>query len=85
MTNWTGYRQPRAAGGGGLNGYFAPRAKQQWDIGQIVNVGFVKGLVVKAKAASQGWALWQPATNRFYNFVPHMGLTRCDSFEQAAS
>lgn len=70
-----------------INSHFTgyrPRATQQWSIGQVVNVGFIKGLVVKAKA-SEGWALWQPATNRFYNFVPHMGIVRCDTFEQAVA
>lgn len=64
-------------------------AKQAWEVGQIVNVGFVKGLVVKEKVATPGdfrpdcYVLWQPSTNRFYNFQPHFGLVRCDSIEDA--
>jgi len=64
-------------------------AKQAWEVGQVVNVGFVKGLVVKAKVPTPGdhrpdcYALWQPGSNRFYSFQPHLGLSRCDSLEQA--
>ena len=53
-----------------------PAAKQAWEVGQIVNVGFIKGLVVKQKVATPGdyrpdfYVLWQPATNRFYSFQP---------------
>lgn len=50
-------------------------ATQRWAIGQVVSVGFVKGLVVKAHANGE-YALWQPATNRSYSFQPHKGLTR---------
>ena len=69
---------------------YSPRpAKQAWEVGQIVNVGFIKGLLVKARVATPGecrpdtYALWQPATNRFYNFQPHLGIVRCDNLEQA--
>ena len=64
-------------------------ARQNWEVGQIVNVGFIKGLVVKEKVATPGdyrpdlYVLWQPATNRFYSFVPHNGLTRCATVEEA--
>jgi hypothetical protein len=83
------YRVPRVAGGGLYNGYSTPRAKQRWEVGQVVNVGFVKGLVVKARVATPGdgrpdvWVLWQPSTNRFYQFQPHLGLTRVDTLAQA--
>jgi hypothetical protein len=65
------------------------RAKQTWQVGDIVKVGFVAGLEVVAKVATPGdglpdlYALWQPSTNRFYQFVPHNGLTRCDSIDKA--
>lgn len=68
---------------------YRPAAKQAWDVGQIVNVGFVKGLVVKEKVATPGdylpdlYVLWQPATNRFYSFVPHNGLCRHESLTEA--
>lgn len=83
------YRQPRVAGGGLYNGHVSPRAKQRWEVGQVVNVGFVKGLVVKARVATPRdcrpdiWALWQPSTNRFYQFQPHLGLSRVDSLTEA--
>ena len=83
------YRVGRAGCGGAYNGHTAPRAKQRWEVGQIVNVGFIKGLVVKARVPTPGdgrpdiWALWQPSTNRFYQFQPHLGLSRVDSLAAA--
>lgn len=83
------YRVGRVAGGGLYNGYPTPRAKQLWEVGQVVNVGFIKGLVVKARVLTPGdgrpdiWALWQPSTNRFYQFQPHLGLSRVDSLAEA--
>ena len=83
------YRVGRAGCGGLYNGYVTPRAKQRWEVDQVVNVGFVKGLVVKARVATPGdgrpdiWALWQPSTNRFYQFQPHLGLSRVDSLTEA--
>ena len=70
---------------------FQERAKQTWEQGDVVNVGFVRGLEVVAKVATPGdykpnlYALWQPSTGRFYSFVPHNGLTRCDSLAEAMS
>lgn len=83
------YRVPRIGGGGLYNGHGSPRAKQRWEVGQVVNVGFVRGLVVKARVLTPGdgrpdiWALWQPSTNRFYQFQPHLGLSRVDSLAEA--
>ena len=83
------YRAPRAAGGGLYNSHATPRAKQRWAVDQIVNVGFIKGLVVKARVLTPGdgrpdiWALWQPSANRFYQFQPHLGLSRVDSLAEA--
>ena len=83
------YHMSRVGGGGLYNGHAAPRAKQRWEIDQVVNVGFIKGLVVKARVLTPGdgrpdiWALWQPSTNRFYQFQPHLGLTRVDSLAEA--
>ncbi len=65
------------------------KIKQNWEIGQIVKVGFVNGLVVKEKIATPGdykpdlYVLWAPSSNRWYSFVPHNGLTRCYSAEEA--
>ena len=64
-------------------------AKQTWQIGDAVNVGFVRGLEVVRRVPTPGdfapdaYALWQPATGRFYRFVPHNGLKRCDSLVEA--
>jgi hypothetical protein len=66
-------------------------AKQNWEIGEIVKIGFVSGLQVLAKVATPGdykpdlYALVQPKTGRFYSFVPHNGLCRHDSLADAMS
>ena len=58
-------------------------AKQSWQIGDTVKVGFVNGLEVVAKIPTPGdwlpdaYALWQPSTGKFYQFVPHNGLRYC--------
>jgi hypothetical protein len=68
---------------------FHRRAKQNWTIGQIVNVGFVTGLEILEKIGTPGnylpdqYVLRQPATGRIYSFVPHNGLTRCASLAEA--
>lgn len=68
---------------------FRTAAKQTWEQGDIVNVGFIRDLKVVAKVATPGdykpdlYALWQPSTGRFYSFVPHNGLVRCDTLQQA--
>lgn len=86
---WNGYRAGRAAGGGALNGHFAPKAKQAWVIGNTISVGFVKGLLVVARIATPGdgrpdcWALLQIGTGRWYQFQPHLGLTRCEDERDA--
>jgi hypothetical protein len=53
-------------------------AKQQWEVGQVVNVGFVKGLVVQGRNADGSYALWQPSSFRRYEFTPHLGLYRVE-------
>ena len=64
-------------------------AKQSWQIGDTVNVGFVRGLEVVQRVPTPGdfapdaYALWQPTTNRFYRFVPHNGLERCEDLTEA--
>lgn len=75
MAQFVGYRAPKSAGGGLQNGYVTPRAKQTWEQGDSVNVGFVRGLEVIAKSEG-GFALWQPSTGKFFRFTPHVGLTR---------
>jgi hypothetical protein len=66
-------------------------AKQKWEIGQIVKVGFVSGLEVIGKVATPGdympdlYVLVQASTKRIYRFVPHNGLTRCATLQEAAA
>ena len=70
---------------------FHRRAKQSWDIGQVVKVGFVSGLQIVKKVATPGnylpdqYVLVQQGTGRIYQFIPHSGLTRCASIEEASA
>lgn len=67
------------------------KSKQNWEIGQIVKVGFVAGLEVIGKVATPGdykpnlYVLVQASTKRIYRFVPHNGLKRCWSLQEAAA
>ena len=62
------------------------KLKQNWDVGALVRVGFMT-LKVEAKVATPGdylpdaYAL--SGNGRFYKFIPHNGLSRCDSLAQA--
>lgn len=63
------------------------RTKQAWEIGNAVKVGFLS-LKVLAKIPTPGD--WMPdayaLTNGkgvFYRFVPHNGLARCASIDEA--
>ena len=64
-------------------------AKQSWQVGDTVKVGFIVGLEVVKKVATPGdyapdaYVLWQPSTDHFYRFVPHSGLQRCESLADA--
>jgi len=82
MSSWIGYRQPKSAGGGVYNGYSTPRARQDWRVGEIVRVGFVRDLEV-IKKVGRSYVLWQAANNRFYSFQPHLGLSRCETLSEA--
>lgn len=70
---FVGYRASRAACGGGLNGYYAPKAKQDWSDGETVRVGFLT-LEVVAKVGSD-YRLWNPKSGKKYVFTPHLGLS----------
>lgn len=65
-------------------------AKQDWNIGDAVKVGFLTGLTVIAKIPTPGdfapdaWVLQQRATGRIYRFVPHHGIERCASLAEAS-
>ena len=62
-------------------------SKQKWEIGQQVNVGFLKGLTVVAKVLTPGdyapdaYVLTRGA--KFYSFVPHNGLMQISPDEAA--
>ncbi len=64
-------------------------SKQNWQIGELVNVGFLRGLRVVEKVATPGdympdaYVLFQ--SGRWYRFVPHNGLTRYETREAAAA
>lgn len=64
-------------------------AKQDWNIGDAVRVGFLTGLTVVAKISTPGdyapdaWVLQQRTTGRVYRFVPHRGIERRDSLADA--
>lgn len=77
MANWNGYRASRAAGGGALNGYYAPKRTQVWGIGMRVNVGFLKNLLITShEPRSNIYSLVNEATGARYQFEPHLGLSR---------
>lgn len=79
---WNGYRVSKVGGGGLQNGYSAPRRKQDWTVGEVVNVGFIKNLEVIKKFGST-YVLWQADKNRFYSFQPHLGIYRHESLSDA--
>jgi hypothetical protein len=66
------------------------RSKQSWETGSIVKVGFLSLKVLK-KIATPGnylpdqYALASLDGSRFYKFIPHNGLERCDSLAQACA
>lgn len=66
---------------GGFNGRFnrfgneiRNRAKQVWEVGAVVNVGFLRDLTVTARDGAD-WLL-RAKTGATYRFVPHVGLER---------
>ena len=67
----------------------ARKAKQDWAIGAVVNVGFLRDLTVIGKVPTPGdyapdlYVLVQVSTRRLYRFVPHNGITRVNSLAEA--
>lgn len=63
-------------------------ARQDWNVGEVVRVGFLR-LRVLAKVATPGnflpdqYALTSADGSRFYRFIPHNGLTRVDTLAAA--
>lgn len=62
--------------------------QQDWSVGEWVKVGFLR-LRVLAKVATPGnwlpdqYALTDATGAKFYRFIPHNGVTRCASLEEA--
>lgn len=62
--------------------------KQNWQVGETVKVGFMS-LRILAKVSTPGnylpdqYAMTDKTGDKFYRFIPHNGLTRCDSLEDA--
>lgn len=56
------------------------RSKQDWSIGAVVKVGFLKLRITGAKAVKDGlpdiYSLESLDGKRQYEFIPHNGLTR---------
>ena len=63
-------------------------SKQVWQVGETVKVGFLS-LRILARVATPGnylpdqYVLTDKTGERFYRFIPHNGLERCDSLEDA--
>jgi hypothetical protein len=62
-------------------------SKQNWQVGAMVKVGFLT-LQVVARVATPGNGLpdqyaLKSAAGRFYCFIPHNGLSRCNSLADA--
>lgn len=70
------------------NRKYSFKAKQDWAIGNIVKVGFLT-LKVLEKIATPGnylpdqFVLQSTDGSKVYRFVPHNGLSRMDSIEDA--
>jgi hypothetical protein len=66
-------------------------AKQTFEVGQVVKIGFVDGLQVfdKVRTPRDGrpdfYVLFREPTKVWYAFQPHLGLTRCASYDEACS
>lgn len=66
------------------------KSKQVWEIGETVKVGFMKPVVL-AKVPTPGdfapdaYALGAIGGGKFYRFVPHNGIVRCESLAEAVA
>ena len=56
------------------------KTKQNWTVGQLVNVGFLKGLtVISVRAEFDGLPdiyTLEGKEGRLYEFIPHNGISR---------
>lgn len=59
------------------------KAKQDWSVGAVVNVGFTTGLTVIEKIPTPGDGLPDKYILRkgdqFYEFTPHNGMVKIDA------
>lgn len=68
-----------------LNGKTHAPAKQEWAIGETVQVGFLSLRIIGSKIATPGnyaadeWPMENLGGTRFYRMVPHRGLFRVES------
>jgi len=67
---------------------FRSPARQSWETGAIVKVGFLTLKVLEKVATPGNWlpdqyALSSLDGSKFYRFVPHNGLARCGSLAEA--
>lgn len=63
-------------------------SNQKWEVGETVNVGFMT-LRICAKVETPGnwlpdqYVLTDKTGTKFYRFIPHNGVMRCDSLAHA--
>ncbi|MDE4918584.1 hypothetical protein ACUXAV_000683 [Cupriavidus metallidurans] len=63
------------------------KSKQAWEVGQAVNVGFLKDLTVVAKVATprdfapDAYVLANKTATQLYKFVPHNGIEKVSLLE----
>ena len=66
--------------------YYAPRpARQDWQPGSTVDVGFMRGLGVIQRNSDGSYALWEPTQDRYYRSRPHAGLSRVGGYHEAVA
>jgi len=62
-------------------------SKQAWQVGETVQVGFLKLRVLAIVATPGNWLPDQYALSdlkgRIYRFIPHHGLTKCTDLNEA--
>ena len=66
-------------------------SSENWTVGEIVRIGFLSLRIIGNKVATPGnyaadeWPLESLNGKSFYRFIPHRGLHRMDSRQQALS
>lgn len=72
-TGYTSHRAERTAGFKHGNG--VRKLRQDWTIGEMVNVGFLKNLMVVGGNTAIGFDLVARNGSK-YRFTPHLGIER---------